>query len=175
MSQDSLDLLKVLAATALVFAGSTLVMLYVIYLLAQYGANLPMVGSLPLSAPPEMVPLLANSRLFATLGAVLVTATGLALAMTSHTIDMALLITAKAAAVITTATLGFVGGYMVYLQLTENTPFAVASLTPLAIALVGFMVLSSLLSVASLRQLGNLRFLVAIALVLLGPMLLVWL
>ena len=175
MSQDTLDLLKVLVATALVFVISTLVMLYVIYLLAQYGGNLPMIGSLPLRAPPEMVPMLADNRIFSTLAAVHVTATGLALLISSNTIDMALLITAKAVAVLITALLGFVGGHMVYLQLTEGTAFALSPLTPAFVALAAFLVLSSFLSVPSLRQLGNLRFAVAIAGILMGPMLLVWL
>ena len=175
MSQDTIDLLKVLAATALVFAVSTLVMLYVIYLLAQYGANLPMIGSLPLSAPPEMVPLLADNRLLPTLAAVHVTATGLALILVSNAVDMALLITSKAVTVVITALLGFVGGHMVYLQLTENTAFTLSPLTPTFIALGAFLVLSTLLSVQSLRRLGNLRFVVAVGLVLIGPMLLVWL
>lgn len=175
MSQDTIDLLKVLAATALVFAVSTLVMLYVIYFLAQYGADLPMIGSLPLRAPPEMVPLLADNRLLPTLAAVHVTATGLALILVSNTVDMALLITSKAVTVVITALLGFVGGHMVYLQLTENTAFALSPLTPTFIALGAFLVLSTLLSVQSLRQLGNLRFVVAVGLVLIGPMLLVWL
>ena len=175
MSRDFTDLLKVLAATALVFAAGTLVMLYVIYLLAQYGANLPMVGSLPLSAPPEMVPMLADNRLFPTLAAAHVTSAGLALLLTVNTIDMALLITSKAVTVVITALLGFVGGHMVYLQLTEGTRFALEPLAPVAIALAAFLLLSSVLSVQNLRQLGNLRFVVAAGMIVLGPMLLVWL
>lgn len=173
MSQGSLDLLKVLAVTALTFAVGTLVMLYVILLLAKYGANLPMIGSLPLSAPPEMVPLLADNRLFTTLAAVHVTVSGLALLITSNTIDMGLLIVSKAVTVVITALLGFVGGHMAYLQITEGTAFALTPLTPVLIVLVGFWLLSTLLSVPTLRQLGNLRFVVATALVLLGPMVLV--
>ena len=175
MSKDFTDLLKVLATAALVFAVGTLAMLYVIYLLAQYGANLPMVGSLPLRAPPEMVPMLADNRLFTTLAAAHVTAAGLALLITSHTIDMALLITSKAVTVVIAALLGFVGGHMVYLQLTEGTAFTLAPLTPVFIALAVFLALSSVLSVQNLRQLGNLRFVVAVGMVVLGPMLLVWL
>jgi hypothetical protein len=173
MTQDFTDLLKVLVAVVLVFALGTVVMLYAIYLLAQYGGNLPMVGSLPLNAPPEMVPMLADNRLFTTLAAVQVTATGLALLVTSRTVDMALLIAAKAVTVVITAMLGFVGGHMIYLQLTEGT--ALAPLTPVAVVLAVFLVLSSVLSVFNLRQLGNLRFVVAIGLVVLGPLLLMWL
>lgn len=175
MSQDTIDLLKVLAATAIVFAASTLAMLYVIYLFSQYGANLPMVGSLPLRAPPEIVPMLADNRLFRTLAAVHVTATGLALLIASNTVDMALLITSKAVAVVITALLGFVGGHMIYLQLTGNAGIALAPLTPALVVLLAFLLLSSVLSVQTLRGLGNLRFVVALALVLLGPMLLIWL
>jgi hypothetical protein len=170
-----MDLLKVLAATLIVFAVGTLTMLYVIYLLAQYGANLPMVGALPLTAPPEIVPMLADNRLFSTLAAVHVTAAGLALLIMSSTVDMALLITSKAVAVVITALLGFVGGHMVYLQLTENTVFALAPLTPAFIALAAFLLLSTVLSVQNIRNLGNLRFVVALGFVLLGPLLLVWL
>ena len=175
MSQDFTDLLKVLAATALVFALGTLVMLYVIYLLAQYGANLPMIGSLPLNAPPEMVPMLAENRLFTTLAAAHVTAAGLALLMAINTIDMALLITSKAVAVVITALLGFVGGHMIYLQLTENAAIVLTPLAPVFVALVIFLVLSTLLSVQNLRSLGNLRFVVGVGMVVMGPMLLVWL
>lgn len=175
MSQDTIDLLKVLAATLVTFAASTLVMLYVIYVLAQYGANLPMIGALPLTAPPEMVPLLANNQVLPTLAAVHVTATGLALLLTAHTIDMALLITAKAVTVVVTALLGFVVGHMIYLQLTEGAAIQLTPLNPVFIALLGFLLLSSFLSVPSLRQLGNLRYVAAVGLVLLGPLLLVWL
>jgi len=175
LSQDFTDLLKVLAATALVFALGTLVMLYVIYLLAQYGANLPMIGSLPLNAPPEMVPMLAENRLFTTLAAAHVTAAGLALLMAINTIDMALLITSKAVAVVITALLGFVGGHMIYLQLTENAAIVLTPLAPVFVALVIFLVLSTLLSVQNLRSLGNLRFVVGVGMVVMGPLLLVWL
>jgi len=175
VSRDFSDLLKVLAVTVLVFAASTLVMLYIIYLLAQYGANLPMVGSLPLKAPPELVPLLADSRLFTTLVAVQVTAMGLALILSSTTIDMSLLIASKAVAVVIAALLGFMAGHMIYLQINENTAFSLGPLTPLAVALLAFLVLSSLLAIPNLRQLGNLRFVVAIGLVIAGPLLLLWL
>lgn len=175
MSQDFTDLLKVLATAALVFAVGTLVMLYVILLLATYGANLPMVGSLPLNAPPEMVPLLADNRIFTTLAAAHVTAAGLALLVTIHSMDMALLIASKAVAVVIAALLGFIAGHMIYLQLTEDTAFSLGPLTPTVIVLLAFLVLSSVLSVQNLRQLGNLRFAVAIGFIVMGPMLLVWL
>lgn len=175
MSKDTTDLLKVLAVTLLVFAGSTLVMLYAILLLSRYGANLPMVGSLPLNAPPELVPLLADSRVFSTLAAVHVTASGVALLLTSNTIDMSLLIAAKAVSVVIVALLGFVGGHMVYLQITESTPVNLNPLMPSFVALAAFFVLSSFLSVPALRALGNLRFVVGIGLIILGPLLLVWL
>lgn len=175
MSQDMTDLMKVLAATLLVFGASTLAMLYVIFLFAQYGANLPMVGALPLTAPPELIPLLAESQIFSTLAAVHVTATGFALLLTSNTIDMALLIAAKAGTVIITALLGFAGGHMIYLQLNENTPPALAPLTPALIALAGYLVLSSVLSVHAIRRLGNLRFVIGIGMIVLGPLLIIWL
>jgi hypothetical protein len=175
MSQDTTDLLKVLAVTLLVFAGSTLVMLYVILLLAQYGANLPMIGSLPLNSPPELVPMLVGNGVFATLAAVHVTASGLALLLTSNTVDMALIIAAKAVTVVIMALLGFAGGHMVYLQLTENTALNLNPLLPALIALIGFLVLSTMLSVPALRRLGNLRFVLGIAAIVLGPLLLIWL
>lgn len=175
MSQDIIDLLKVLAATLVTFAASTLVMLYAIYLMAQYGADLPMIGALPLNAPPEMVPLLARNQILPTLAAVHVTASGLALLLNVHTIDMALLITAKAVTVVVTALLGFVVGHMIYLQLTEGAAIHLVPLQPVFIALLGFLLLSSWLSVPRLRQLGNLRFLAGIVLIVIGPVLLVWL
>lgn len=175
MSPGTADLLKVLVAVALIFAVSTLAMLYAVLLLSRYGADLPLVGAMPTMAPPDLVPLLANGKMFATLAAVHVTATGLAMVLTSQTVDMALLITSKAAAVVITALLGFVGGQMAFLQLNDAAQLTLQPLTPAVIALAGFLALSTALSVASLRQLGNLRFLVAIVFVLLGPMLLVWL
>ncbi len=175
MSQDTTDLLKVLAVTLLVFAGSTLVMLYAIFLLAQYGANLPMVGSLPLNMPPELVPILVGSGVFATLAAVHVTASGIALLLSSNTVDMALIITAKAVTVVIMALLGFAGGHMLYLQLTENTALNLNPLLPALVALIGFLVLATALSVPALRRLGNLRFAVGVGLIVLGPLLLIWL
>ncbi|MCS6760904.1 MAG: hypothetical protein MO846_02040 [Candidatus Devosia symbiotica] len=166
MSQDNIDLLKILAATLVTFAASTLVMLYFIYLLAQYGANLPMIGS---------VPLLVRNQILPTLAAVHVTATGLALLLNVHTIDMSLLITAKAVTVVTTALLGFIIGHMIYLQLIEGTAMNLAPLNQMFIALLGFLMLSSFLSVPCLRQLENLRFLVAAGLIMMGPLLLIWL
>lgn len=175
MSQETTDLLKVLAVTLVVFAASTLLMLYAILLLAQYGANLPMVGSLPLNAPPELVPLLASSGVFATLAAVHVTASGLALLLSSNTIDMSLLIAAKAVCVVIMALLGFALGHMAYLQLNENTALNLNPLLPALIGLIGFLVLSTALSVPALRRLGNLRFVVGLGLIILGPLLLIWL
>lgn len=174
MSQDTTDLLKVLAVTMLLFAGSTLVMLYVILLLATYGASLPMVGSLPLNMPPELIPVIVGSGVFATLAAVHVTASGLALLLTSNTIDMALIITAKAVSVVIVALIGFAVGHMVYLQLNENTALNLNPLLPALIALVGFFLLSTMLSVPALRNLGNLRFAVGVGLIVLGPLLLIW-
>lgn len=174
MSQDTTDLLKVLAVTLLVFAGGTLVMLYIILLLAQYGANLPMIGSLPLNAPPELVPILVSNGVFATLAAVHVTASGLALLLTSNTIDMALIIAAKAVTVVIMALLGFAGGHMIYLQLNENAALNLNPLLPALIALIGFLVLSTALSVPALRRLGNLRFVIGVAAIVLGPLLLIW-
>lgn len=174
MSQDTTDLLKVLAVTLLIFAGSTLVMLYVILLLATYGANLPMVGSLPLNMPPELIPVMVGSGVFGTLAAVHVTASGLALLLTSNTIDMALIITAKAVSVVIVALIGFAIGHMIYLQLNENTALNLNPLLPALTALAGFFVLSTMLSVPALRRLGNLRFAVGVGLVILGPLLLIW-
>jgi hypothetical protein len=175
MSRETTDLLKVLAVTLVVFAASTLLMLYAILLLAQYGADLPMVGSLPLNAPPELVPLLASSGVFATLAAVHVTASGVALLLSSNTIDMSLLIAAKAVCVVIMALLGFALGHMAFLQLNENTALNLNPLLPALVGLLGFLVLSTALSVPALRRLGNLRFAVGLGLIVLGPLLLIWL
>jgi hypothetical protein len=64
---------------------------------------------------------------------------------------------------------------MIYLQLNENTPLSASGISPALIALAGYFLLSTALSVPTLRQLGNLRFAVAVGLILIGPMLLVWL
>ncbi len=168
MSQSTIDLLKVLAAAVLVFAVTSVIMLFLVQFYGQYGR----VGGLPLQAPGDLLPLLANNRLLVTLGGVMVTATGIALLATSQTIDMALLITAKAVTVVVAALLGVVVGFQLYLQLTGKANITLDSLIPTAIVLALFFVLSSVASVPNLRSLGNLRFLVAIVLILGGPLLL---
>jgi hypothetical protein len=174
LSQDSIDLLKVLAATALVFAVSTLVMLYVIWLGALYANNWPVVGSvLPISSP-DIGALIVNTRVFVVLAVVHITAMGLALFLTSHTIDMALLITSKAVSVVVTAQLGMAGGQIVFAQLNDAAPINLAALTPALVVLVGYLVLSSILSVQNLRQTGKLRFAIGALLILAAPFILVW-
>ena len=173
MSQDSIELVKVWVARALLFAVGTLAMLYVIVLLRQYGADLPVIGDLPLASPPEMVPLLADPRLFITLVAAHVSASGIALVLASQTIDMALLIAAKAMTVLVVALLGCWGGQTAYEQFSDGAAISTAGLVPMAVALAAFAALSTVLSVASLRALGNLRFLVALAALLAAPLILV--
>ena len=173
MSQDFSDLLKVLVATALVFTLGTLAMLYLLFLLAEYGSDLPLLSTLPRGQLPDLVPLLGEARLFTTLAAAHVTAMGLALIITSNTVDKALLITSKAVAVVIMALLGFVGGQFAYLQLQTGAGFALSPLTPMVIALAGFLLLSTVLSVQRLRLFGNLRFVAALILLLAGPLLLI--
>ncbi|MNY75648.1 hypothetical protein D3C86_2149870 [compost metagenome] len=64
---------------------------------------------------------------------------------------------------------------MIYLQLNENTPLTASGIAPALVALAGYFLLSTAVSVPALRQLGHLRFVVAIGSILIGPMLLVWL
>jgi hypothetical protein len=173
LSQDSIELVKVWVATALIFAVGTLATLYVIVLLRRYGADLPVIGDLPLASPPAMVPLLGDPRLFITLIAAHVSASGIALVFASQTIDMALLIAAKAMTVLVVALIGCWGGQSAYEQLNVGGSIATAGLVPMAIALAAFAALSTILSVASLRALGNLRFLIAIAALLAAPIILV--
>ena len=172
MSQDSIDLLKVLVATALVFAASTLLLLYVILLGSRYGSSWPVVGAVLPIAVPDIGPLIANVRMFIVLATVQVTAMGVALLLTSHTIDTALLITSKAVTVVIVASLGAVGGHAIYSQLNDGAILNLAALGPALIALAAFLVLSSVLSVQSLRQLGQLRFLVGVVMILIAPLLL---
>ena len=172
MSQENIELIKVWVATALVFAVGTLVMLYVILLLRRYGGDLPLIGSLPVASPPGMVPLLADPRLFVVLVAAHVSASGVALMLASQTIDLALLIAAKAMTVLIVALLGCWGGQTAYEQLTDVGAISTAGLLPMAIALTAFAALSTILSMASLRALGNLRFLVAVVAILAAPMIL---
>jgi hypothetical protein len=172
LSKDLTDLLKVLAATVAVFAVGTLVLFYVLWAYATFGSGVPGLSSLPLSKRPDMFAMLADGAIFKTFAAAHVTASGIALLLTSRTIDMALLITSKAVAVVITALLGFILGRMVYLRLTANVDFAFGPLLAPALVVVGFLVLSSLLSVYNLRALGNLRFVAGAAMILVGPLLL---
>ena len=173
MSQDTIDLLKAMVVIVLVFALSTLVMLYLLFAYRTFGGNLPVIGSLPSYEPPAAIPLLVDVRWLVVLGATFLTGSGLTLILTSQTMDMAMLIFAKAMTLIITAAFGIFGGIWLYMRLSAGSELSLASLNRLAIALVIFFVLASVLRLSSLRASGALRFAIAAGLILLGPIVLV--
>lgn len=172
MTQDLVDLLKVMLVTALLAAASALVLFGVIALVRQYGASLPLIGDAAGYAPPSAVPVLVDMRFLIVLGAVFLTASGLALVLTSTTLDTALLILAKAVCVLLSAGLGIFAGTWLFMRLTEGTELSLTSLNRPAIALLVFLLFASVLRNAALRSLGTLRLVAALGLVLLGPVVL---
>lgn len=172
MSKELADLIKVMAVTLLVTAVSTLVMLYTIWLVRRYVGDIPIIGLVGQVGAPNVAAMLADTRIFSTLITLHVIATGIALLLTSATIDMALLITAKAATVILSALLGYAVGFMGYVQINSGPAFNLNTLLPAIIAVLVYLVLSTWLSMPSLRRLNHLRFPLGIVAILFGPLLL---
>lgn len=173
MSQDTIDLLKVIVVTFLLMSAATLLMFYTAFALRTYGGNLPVLGDLPAYDPPSAVPVLVDTRFLVVLGAAFVTASGIGLALWSATVDMALLVFAKAVTLLISATFGIFAGTWAYMRLAESTELSLASLNRLGIALVLFFIFSTVLRTSNLRAGGALRFVAAAGLVVLGPILLV--
>jgi len=173
MSQDVVDLIKAMLAIFFVFALATLTMLYILVGYRLFGGNLPVIGDLPGYQAGAAVPLFTDTRMLILLGATLVMASGIALVFTSATVDMAILIFAKAMTLITTAMFAVIGGQWAYLRLSANTDLALPGINRLGIALIVFFLMASILRLATFRAWGIGRFLAAIAMVLLAPILLV--
>lgn len=172
MTQDTIDLIKVMVVTFLALALGTVAMFFVASLLRTYGGDLPVIGDLRAYDPPAAIPVIVDIRLFVVLGASFLTASGLALAAWSATLDMALLVFAKAITVLISAAFGIFAGTWAYMRLFTGSELSLMSLNRPAIALVAFFVFSTLMRNANLRGIGPLRYLVAALLVLLGPILL---
>jgi len=172
MSNDTIDLLKVLVVTFLVMAVATAFLFLLGDTFQTYGGNLPLIGDLPVYAPPSAVPVLVDIRWLVVIGATFLVASGLVLLAWSATLDMALLVFAKAVTVAITALFGIFAGTWVYMRLMEGTELSLASLNRLGVALIAFFVFSTVLRTASLRGTGPLRFLIGIGLIVLGPILL---
>jgi hypothetical protein len=172
MSKDLADLIKVMAVTLLVFAVSTLAMLYTVSLMARYASTIPVLQLIGRVGAPGIGPMLADSQIFPILLTLHVIATGIALLLVSATVDMALLITAKAATVLISALLGYAVGFMGYVQINGGGAFNLNALLPAIIALLVYLVLSTWLSMPSLRRLNHLRFPLGILAILFGPLLL---
>src|SRR3546814_7246969 len=89
MAQDTVDLVKVMVVSLLIFAVSTMVTVYLLVLFRTYAGAVPIIGSLPTLAIGTMIPALAETRLFVILAAMFLMASGISLMLTSVTIDMA--------------------------------------------------------------------------------------
>jgi len=172
MSQDTVDLVKVMVVTFLAFAIGALALFFVGAALRDYGGSLPVIGDLRPYEPPSAIPVIVDTRGLVVVGAVFLAASGLALAAWSATLDMALLVFAKAVTVLVSAAFGIFAGTWGYMRVTEGAELSLASLNRLAIALVLFFVFSTVLRNANLRGTGPMRFVVAVVLVVLGPILL---
>ncbi len=173
MSQDTIDLLKVMVVSLLIFAISTLAVVYLLVLFRTYGGNLPVVGQLPSLDLGAIIPTLTQTRLFVIFGAMFLMASGISLLLTSITVDMAILIVAKAMTLLITTMFGVLAGLWAYVRLSQGTDLALPGINRLAIALIVFFVLSSVLRSATFRGWGAMRFLAALVMILLAPIVLV--
>ncbi|WP_375452097.1 hypothetical protein [uncultured Devosia sp.] len=173
MAQDTIDLLKVMVVTLIVFALSTLATVYLLIAFRSYAASVPVIGSLPTLDIGNLTPLLLATRLFVVLGAVFLMGSGLTLILSSATIDMAMLIIAKAMSLLITAIFGVLAGLWGYVRLAQGSELALPGINRLAIALIVFFVLSSMLRTATIRNWGAMRFVAAAAMIVLAPVVLV--
>jgi len=173
MSQDTIDLIKAMLAIFLLFAISTLAMLYLLLAYRLYGGNLPVINALPAYQPGGAVPLLVGVQPLVVLGATLMMASGLTLILTSMTLDMGILIFAKAMTLLVTGMAGIIAGHWGYVRLSSGQELGLAGINQLGIALLVFFLLASILRLATFRAWGVYRFVAAIAMILLAPVLLV--
>jgi len=173
MSQDTIDLIKVMVVSLLIFTVSTIVAVYLLVLFRTYAGAVPVIGKLPSLDLGAIIPALAETRLFVILGAIFVMGSGISLLMTSMTIDMAILIIAKAMTLLITAMFGVLAGLWGYVRLSQGSELALPGINRLAIALIVFFVLSSVLRSATFRSWGTMRFVAAAAMIILAPVLLV--
>jgi hypothetical protein len=173
MSQDTIDLVKAMLAIFIVFALSTLAMLYLLVAYRIFGGNLPVIGSLPGYQPDAAVPMLMETRFLVTLGATLLMGSGLALILTSVTLDMAILIFAKAMTLLVTAMFAMIAGHWAYMRLSSGSELALPGLNRLGIALIVFFLLASVLRLATFRAWGIGRFIAAAGMIVLAPVLMV--
>lgn len=173
MSQDVIDLVKAMLAIFFVFALSTLAILYILVGYRLFGGNLPVIGDLPGYQAGSALPLFVDLRIPILLGATLLMASGLALIITSMTVDMSILIFAKAMTLIVTAMFAIIAGQWAFLRLSAGTEMGLGGINRLGIALIVFFLLASVLRLATFRAWGVGRFIAAIAMILLAPVLLV--
>jgi hypothetical protein len=173
MSNDTTDLLKVLVVTFVLMALATALLFLIGEAFQTYGSGLPLIGDLPAYQPPSAVPVLVDTRWLVIVGAAFLVANGLVLLGWSGTLDMAMLIFAKAVTVLIAAMFGMFAGTWGFMRLTQGSELSLLSLNRLGIALVVFFIFSTILRTPNLRSGGPMRFVIAAGLILLGPILLV--
>ena len=173
MSQDTIDLVKVMVVSLLVFAISTMATVYLLVLFRSYAGSVPVIGTLPTLDIGSLLPVLVGTQLFVILGAMFLMASGITLIMTSATVDMAMLIIAKAMTLLITAMFGVLAGLWGYVRLAQGTELGLPGINRLAIALIVFFVLASVLRSATFRGWGAMRFVAAAAMIVLAPVVLV--
>lgn len=169
MSRDTVDLIKVVLVVFALAAVAIVVVLYLGFLLRTYGAGLPVISDLPRYEPPAAIPVVVDTRLLILVGAVFLTASGLALIVASETLDMALAVLAKAVTVVIAAGFGIFAGTWAYMRLSAGTDLSLLSLNRLAIGLLLFFLFATVLSNRAMRQWGPMRFVAAAVLIALGP------
>lgn len=173
MSKDSVDTLKAVLFLILIFAGAALVGLFVLDGWYAYGKGLPFIGTLPGYRPPNTVQMLSFARPLSVVSGCWLIAVGGALLLRSAYIDHMLQIFAKALSMIAGAYLGIIAGHWAYLRMTRAGDVDPDGLTRIGIIFAAATLVAMLLRIETLRGRSWLRFVLAAALILFAPLLLV--
>jgi hypothetical protein len=173
VTAEVIDLLKVMLVCALLMAAGAIVLFGGAHLATNAGLSIDWIAAFGGIEPRAAVPLLSDVRMWVLVGSVFLAAAGLALLVTSATLDMGISLLSKAIAVLSAAQLGIVGGVWVYLRFAHGIAIGIEGLNRLAIVLVLAVLFSSALSNASLRRLGWGRLAAGIGMIVAAPLILV--
>jgi hypothetical protein len=173
VTADVLDLLKVLVVCALLMAIGAIVLFGGAHLAANAQLSIDWIAAFGGIEPRSVIPVLTDLRMWTLVGAIFLAASGIALLLTSATLDMGLSLLAKAVAVLASAQLGVIGGTWVYLRFAFGDALSLDTVNRLVIVLAVGVLFASLLSNASLRRLGWGRVAAGLGLIVAAPLIVV--
>lgn len=169
---DTIDLLKVMLVGALLMAAGAICLFGLAHLAMNVGLSIDWIATFGALDPAGSAPLLADIRPLALFGSIFLAASGLALLVTSATLDMGLILLAKTIAVLTASYLGIIMGIWGYLRLAHGTQMPLEGLNRLVIVLVLAVLFAGVFSNASLRRAGWGRLALALGLIAAAPIVL---